>query len=232
MIRFSLRPTAKSNLFLQSKFTGTYLKNRMKIKNQNRAGITKVVAFDCDGVMFDSTESNKAYYNQVLAHFGKPELTAEQFAFTHMHTADDSMAYLFRDDERLQEAQAYRRQMTYMPFIRHMEMEPHLKPLLIRLRNLYRTAIASNRTDTMTKVLEVHGLENDFDFVVSALDVRRPKPYPDQLFKIMDYFKVAFLKKLFMWETRKWMKRRQPLRVFLWSLTAIPDFRLKFISSP
>jgi phosphoglycolate phosphatase len=167
------------------------LKNRMKEKKQNRSRITRVVAFDCDGVMFDSSESNKAYYNQVLTHFGKPGLSPEQFAFTHMHTADDSMAFLFDDKESLEKAQAYRKQMTYMPFIRHMEMEPHLKPLLNRLRIHYKTAIASNRTDTMAKVLEVHGLENDFDFVVSALDVPRPKPYPDQLYKIMDYFKVS-----------------------------------------
>jgi len=163
----------------------------MKEINQINPKITKVVAFDCDGVMFDSSESNKAYYNQVLAHFGMPELTPEQFAFTHMHTADDSMAYLFEDKNFLEKAQAYRKRMTYMPFIRHMEMEPHLKQLLFKLRNYYKTAIASNRTDTMAKVLEVHGLEDDFDFVVSALDVPRPKPYPDQLFKIMDFFKVA-----------------------------------------
>ncbi len=150
-----------------------------------------MVAFDCDGVMFDSAESNRAYYNKVLTYFGKPELTQEQFGYTHMHTADESMAYLFENKECLEKAQAYRKQMTYMPFIRHMQMEPHLKPLLSGLRNHYKTAIASNRTDTMDKVLEIHGLENDFDFVVSALDVRRPKPYPDQLYKIMDYFKVA-----------------------------------------
>lgn len=151
---------------------------------------TKVVAFDCDGVMFDSTEANKAYYNQILKRFGKPELTLEQFAYTHMHTADVSMAYLFEDKGLLAAAQKYRKQMTYMPFIRHMEMEPHLRNLLAGLKVRYKTAIASNRTDTMNKVLEVHGLEKDFDFVVSALDVERPKPYPDELLKIADYFEV------------------------------------------
>jgi phosphoglycolate phosphatase len=166
------------------------LKNRMQEKKKNRFRTTKVVAFDCDGVMFNSVKSNKAYYNQILANFGKPELTPEQFAYTHMHTADDSMAFLFEDKECFEKAQAFRKQMSYMPFIRHMEIEPHLKPLLYRLRMYYKTAIASNRTDTMNKVLEIHGLENNFDFVVSALDVARPKPYPDQLFKIMDYFNV------------------------------------------
>ena len=32
----------------------------------------KVVAFDCDGVMFDTTKANIAYYNQILDHFDRP----------------------------------------------------------------------------------------------------------------------------------------------------------------
>lgn len=166
------------------------LKNRMEIQKKIKSIGVRVIAFDCDGVMFNSSEANKAYYNQILTRFGKPELNSEQFAYTHMHTADDSMAYLFKDKEILEAAQAYRKKMTYMPFIRHMEIEPHLKALLAELKPRYKTAIASNRTDTMNKVLEVHGLENDFDFVVSALDVDRPKPYPDELLKIAEYFKV------------------------------------------
>jgi beta-phosphoglucomutase-like phosphatase (HAD superfamily) len=52
----------------------------------------KVVIFDCDGVMFDTVKANTAYYNSVLRHFGKPDMTPEQFAYSHMHTADDAMA--------------------------------------------------------------------------------------------------------------------------------------------
>ncbi len=151
----------------------------------------QVVAFDCDGVMFDSTEANKAYYNHILTSFGKPEMDERQFAFTHMHTADVSMAFLFEDEESLAQAQAFRKKMTYMPFIRLMRMEPHLRDLLNKLRTKYKTAVASNRTDTMNRVLEIHGLENLFDLVVSALDVARPKPYPDELLKVLDHFDAA-----------------------------------------
>lgn len=151
----------------------------------------KVVAFDCDGVMFDSKEANKAYYNHILASFGRPEMDERQFAFTHMHTADVSMAFLFEDEETLLKAQAFRKQMTYMPFIRHMRMEPHLRELLDNLRPKYKTAVASNRTDTMNRVLEIHGLEGMFDLVVSAMDVARPKPFPDELLKILEHFDAA-----------------------------------------
>jgi HAD superfamily hydrolase (TIGR01509 family) len=166
----------------------TFLKNRIKPDSLNLKRKIKVVAFDCDGVMFDSTEANRAYYNHILSHFGKPDLSEEQFAFTHMHTADISMAYLFGDKESLEKAQAFRKKMTYMPFIKHMRMEPYLETLLESLRSKYKTAIASNRTDTMNRVLEIHGLEGKFDLVVSAMDVPRPKPYPDELLKILEHF--------------------------------------------
>jgi HAD superfamily hydrolase (TIGR01509 family) len=71
-----------------------------------------------------------------------------------------------------------------------MRMEPHLRSLLAYLQNRCRTAIATNRTDTMNRVLEEHDLEGCFDLVVSAADVRRPKPHPEQLLTIIGHFKV------------------------------------------
>ena len=150
----------------------------------------KVVAFDCDGVMFDTVKANKAYYNHVLNHFGRPDMTQEQFAYSYMHTADQAMANLFSDEESLEAAQDYRKRMSYVPFLKHMEIEPYLKPLLERLRPKYRTAVATNRTDTMKRVLIEHKLEGYFDIVVTACDVERPKPYPDQLLRILEHFQI------------------------------------------
>ena len=150
----------------------------------------KIVAFDCDGVMFDTTESNTAYYNQILEHFGRPALTAEQFAYCHSHTADQAIANLFPDEEGFRAAQAYRSQMSYIPFLKYMEMEPYLKPLIQRLRPRYKTAIATNRSDTMDRVISEHGLDGYFDLVVCAGDVDHPKPHPDQLVKILEHFGI------------------------------------------
>ncbi len=150
----------------------------------------KVVAFDCDGVMFDTVKANTIYYNRVLNHFGKPDMTREQFVYTHMHTADKATAKLFEDEQSFEAAQAFRKRMSYIPFLKYMEIEPHLKPLLKRLRPKYKTAVATNRTDTMKRVLIEHDLEEYFDLVVSALDVENPKPSPDQLIKILEHFNI------------------------------------------
>ena len=150
----------------------------------------KIVAFDCDGVMFDTTEANTAYYNHILDHFGRPALTAEQFAYCHSHTADQAIANLFNDEEGLRAAQSYRKSMSYLPFLKNMEMEPYLKPLIEMLRPRYKTAVATNRSDTMDRVISEHGLEGYFDLVVCSNDVDHPKPHPDQLVKILEYFGI------------------------------------------
>jgi len=150
-----------------------------------------VVAFDCDGVMFDSADANIAYYNQILDHLGRSAMTVAQEAFSHSHTVAESLAHLLAEvPHLLPQAEAYRKRTGYLPFIRHMRMEPHLRATLTRLRNRCKTAIATNRTDTMNRVLEEHGLTDDFDLVVSAADVTHPKPHPEQLFTIIDHFGV------------------------------------------
>ncbi len=139
----------------------------------------KVVAFDCDGVMFDTEKANKAFYNRILNHLGMPDMTPEQFSYANMHTAEKVLAYLMNDPERFEAAQAFRREIGYLPFIPIMEIEPYLKPVLKKLRLKYNTAIATNRADSIDHVLKEFGLGAYFDFVVSALDVKRPKPHPE-----------------------------------------------------
>jgi len=151
----------------------------------------KVVIFDCDGVMFDSRRANEAYYNHILARFERPRMSSEQCDYVHMHTAEQSVAYLFRHDPKLKDALAYRLRMSYLPFIPMMEMEPYLKAFLEYLRPDYKTAISTNRSDTMGPVLADHGLEGYFDLVVSCLDVKYPKPDPESLIKILHHFGLS-----------------------------------------
>ena len=43
----------------------------------------------------------------------------------------------------------------------------------------------------MGQVLKEHGLEGQFDIVISSLDVEHPKPAPDALCKILDGLHVS-----------------------------------------
>ena len=150
----------------------------------------KVVAFDCDGVLFDTEEANRAYYDHLLKHFGRLTLTPEQFAYAHQHTLNESIAYLFEDQEAIAAVYAYRQTMDYSAYLKLLKVEPDLVPLLTKIRAKLKTAIATNRSDTMNRLLAEFALTEYFDLVVTSFDIRRPKPYPDALLKILDHFGI------------------------------------------
>ena len=150
----------------------------------------KVVAFDCDGVLFDTERANWAYYNHILRHFGKPAMTPEQFAYAHQHTLNESIAYLFNGQESIAAVYDYRETMDYGAFLKLLKVEPYLVQLLAKIRPELKTAIATNRSDTMDRLLSEFELSDYFDLVVTSFDIQHPKPHPDSLFKILDYFDI------------------------------------------
>lgn len=145
---------------------------------------------DCDGVMFDTTEVNRNYYNRILAAMDRPEMTDAQFEYAHMATANQAVAMLFPDPEERERANAVRRSMPYDEFLKFMVEMPELKPMLRRLRPKVRTAVVTNRTDTMPLVLDRFELNDLFDLVVTALDVARPKPDPEGLNRVLGTFDI------------------------------------------
>ena len=151
-----------------------------------------VVVFDCDGVLFDTEAANRAYYNHILRHFGKPAMTVEQFVYAHQHTLNEAIAHIFGDaDESIAAVQAYRQTMDYSRFLKLLKVEPHLVPLLSKIRPRMKTAIATNRSDTMSRLLAEFNLTDRFDLVVTSVDIPRPKPYPDGLLKVLCYFNIV-----------------------------------------
>lgn len=157
----------------------------------NSKPVKSAVIFDCDGVMFDSRQANINYYNHILAEFDLPKMTEDMITYVHMHTANESIDYIFKDSPHLiRNALEFAKRMDYTPFIKHMIIEPGLKELLQELRPDFGLAVATNRSTTINQVLISNGLDNTFDIVVSSLNVTHPKPDPESLFKILDFFGI------------------------------------------
>ncbi|MBC8419581.1 MAG: HAD family hydrolase [Desulfobacterales bacterium] len=156
----------------------------------NKRKISAVI-FDCDGVMFDSRQANINFYNHLLERYGLPLMTEDMVAYVHMNTADKSVRHIFDGTPFTEEAQAYRMQMDYTPFINDMVIEPGFKDLLRDLKPRVGLAVATNRSNTIGEVLEQNGLTGFFDIVVSSLDVKNPKPHPESIHKILDFFDLA-----------------------------------------
>ncbi len=153
--------------------------------------VLKLLVFDCDGVLFDSREANRAYYNAICKALGRPPLTEEEFHYVHMQTAENSVRFLFRDyPHLLEKALAFQKNLNYETFLPLLKPEPGLKELISSVRPPLKTAVSTNRTTTMGRILEIFDIASFFDLVVTALIAPKPKPHPEALKIILDHFGV------------------------------------------
>lgn len=145
------------------------------------------VIYDCDGVLFDSYESNRNLYNDICLKVRGIPLHENELKFVHTHTVFESLHFLFQNNpEQEKEAQEVWRKIDIIKYIDLLRMEPHLLETLTFLKKQgIRRAICTSRSTTMKHILEKFQLAPYFDIVVTALDVKNPKPHPEAIEKIM-----------------------------------------------
>ncbi|MGV8073405.1 MAG: HAD family hydrolase [Syntrophobacteraceae bacterium] len=151
----------------------------------------KVVAFDCDGVLFDSKEANVHFYNHVLERFGHSPLRPDQHEYVHMHPVRNSLWYLLQEKRAFEQAMDYVLGIDFHEFHRFLRREPGLVEMFENVKASYRIAMATNRTVSTRDVLVEFDLYKYFDLVVSASDVANPKPHPEIMERILDFFEVS-----------------------------------------
>ena len=166
-----------------------------------RPGPIECVIYDVDGVLFDSLEANRMLYNKIVESMGRPPLTPEQLSYCHTHTVYESITFLFRPDLELekQALEVLRDKVDFKDFIVYLKMEPNLMETLAALRERkIKTAICTNRTTSMKYVMDRFGLWPYFDTVVTALDVKHPKPHPGSAEKILETLQADGERTLFL----------------------------------
>ncbi|MRR58759.1 MAG: HAD family hydrolase [Deltaproteobacteria bacterium] len=158
------------------------------------------VIYDCDGVMFESFEANFAFYSKVLEHFGKSSLDrcdAGTMRLLHTYSSRDVLARLFAGDPREEEALRFAASIDYRELLPYMHMEEGLLDTLEALRGRVNLAVCTNRSTSVEMLLQDFGLSSYFSFVMTALKVANPKPHPEPLLKILDYYRIDPMEALF-----------------------------------
>lgn len=148
----------------------------------------RCVIYDCDGVLFDSLDANGRLYNKIALATGRGPLSPEELAYCHIHTVYESITHLFRQDpESEKKALEVLKGVDLRDFIVYLIMEPHLLETLAILKEKgIKRAICTNRTTSMKHIMERFDLWPYFDTVVTALDVKHPKPHPGSVEKILE----------------------------------------------
>lgn len=146
------------------------------------------IIFDCDGVLIDSKEANRAYYNKLREYMGLPPLSEDEASYCHSHTALESFAHIIPED-RMDELHEFHEKVKYRELLPHLNLRcmDGLHEYLWWLRDCgFPMAINTSRSDTMDLVLELMDLEGFFHPVVTSADVRSPKPHPEPMYQAMN----------------------------------------------
>ncbi len=152
----------------------------------------KGVIYDCDGVLFDSIEANMRLYNDLCSAVGRVPLKEEEIKYVHSHTVYEALHFIFGQENGLEKrASESLKQIDLREYIVYLKMEPYLFQTLNLLKaNGILRAINTNRTTSMKHIMERFHLWPFFDMVVTALDVKNPKPHPESIEKIIQKFNL------------------------------------------
>lgn len=153
----------------------------------------KVVIYDCDGVILDSIESNYVFYNSVMGFLGRPEIdrgNREARRVLHTYSFNDVMEYFFTGDPEREDALSFAKTIRYRDLMPYMRMEDGFVSALDRLKGHTSLAICTNRATSMDMIIEDFGLTGYFEYIMTASQVTHPKPHPEPLLKVLDYFDV------------------------------------------
>jgi phosphoglycolate phosphatase len=152
----------------------------------------ELLIFDADGVLFESVESNTAYYNAIFAAIGEPPLTPEEAQACIFMAAMTVFELRAREDAaKLARMREVARTLNFTPFFKLLRPPFELRPFLLELKRRYRVALATNRSATTHGLIEHLGLKGVFDAVASAHDKVRPKPAPDIVLLCLERAGVA-----------------------------------------
>jgi phosphoglycolate phosphatase len=154
----------------------------------------KVIIYDCDGVILDSIESNYVFYNRVMEFLGRPEIdrdNGDARRVLHTYSFNNVMEYFFVGDPKWEDALRFAKTIHYRDLMPYMRMEDGFVSALNQLKGHTSLAICTNRATSMDMIIEDFGLTGYFEYVMTASQVTNPKPHPEPLLKVLDYFKVA-----------------------------------------
>lgn len=163
------------------------------MRDEGRSWKIRCVIYDCDGVLFDSYEANTRLYNDLCSKVGREPLRAREMDYVHTHTVYEAIHFIFdRGDELEKKALEVLKQIDLRNYIGYLKMEPNLFETLSRLKeNGILRAINTNRTTSMKHIMDRFDLWPYFDMVVTALDVKHPKPHPESIEKILQAFDLS-----------------------------------------
>lgn len=156
--------------------------------------MTKLVIYDCDGVLFDSREAVLAYYDFISEKFNLPKINkndADQVNNAMMKTNVEIINMLTEDKNKIKGILEFANNMSFRNFLGLMKPEKNLKEVLQILQDKgLKMAVFTNRGHSLHYLLEHYEIDRFFGCKITSFDVKNSKPHPEGIYKILDFFNI------------------------------------------
>lgn len=155
----------------------------------------KVVIYDCDGVIVNSDNAILKYYSWLAKISGvtMPDFSDEKFKrIVLSYTEDGIIDVISNGDESIKNKLYHTiKTVPYKSGFEDIILEPTLKDGLeiVKKRGIF-MAVDTNRGRSLADLLTYFNIREYFSYLVTSRDVENPKPNPEGVYKICEYYNV------------------------------------------
>lgn len=158
--------------------------------HQSPPGCCQGIIFDCDGVLIDSWESTRYYFNRILSALNLPEMTPLQEDFAFIHTIPQTLAEIVPAELKgLAHEESVK--ITAEDLLPRLQVKPGIKDFLeyLKLKSI-RCAVDTNGGHEALGILAGLALLPYFELVVTNQEVSEPKPHPEGIRLILNHWRL------------------------------------------
>ncbi len=157
--------------------------------------IVKAVIYDCDGVIVNSDESILNYYSWLSEKSGvtMPDLSDPEFKRVILSYTEADIINVISQGNQVIKDKMYNviNNEVYNSGYNGIILEETLVGGLNILKEKgILMAVDTNRGYSLSSLLEHYNIREYFSYLITSRDVDNPKPHPDGVYKICDYFNI------------------------------------------
>lgn len=152
----------------------------------------KMILFDMDGTLINSGAMIANTINYVRSNIGL-ETMSKNHILENVNDPDVNSAEFFYGTKHFTDEQSVLFEEYYNEnCLKDLEIYEGISELLNDLKNDFTFTVATNaNSDFAHKMLNHLELGNFFDSIVGYNDVKKPKPHPEMVYKMLDKHNVA-----------------------------------------
>jgi len=172
----------------------------MSLKKINLKNI-RAILFDLDGVLIDSYPGWFRLFNDTLNHFGFDQITEKTFR-KHWGQSTEENVRIFMPGKTVDQVRIYF-QEHFLQYLSYLKVNPLAIKTLRALSEsgLKLACVTNSHRDIVLEILATHHLNQYFEVILTADDVKNPKPAPDILLEACRLLGVQSKQALFIGDT-------------------------------